>query len=512
MFALLLIFFILLGTSAILYALTILETPAPDYPTIPIWQTLYDHARGITRAESYNTRIRPIIERHGAVNLWHAGRWVVLATRPDLVAQIFRQDDIFIKGGNIKKIPHSTFARIFGVNIIDSHGALHTSFTEIIKPGIQRRFDLEPAKASSAQLAESLLREQAQHPAKGVGIDHGIMEWAVRVFADSFLDLDAERVQVYFPRVVEAMDRFKDGVATRLQTLLYNIFPSLERLHWLLPSGHYGVRIADRLEDLIMELAELTDEDHANATRSRDNEQVIHRLRKAYRAGSITKYHYRCNLKQLFIAGVENIDIVLNSALWELGKNVALQRRLRHEVLTKLPGNYTESDLDELPLLTATVYETLRLYPPLINLINRYTSEPVQFGSDTTHPLPKDTWVGWHSYGTHTDPCVWGTSAREFDPDRWGWDTVTIHNMFRGMQVKGKFFPFATHGRRCLASKFALTQMKLALCELLRRVEWERDEDYNLSLVTGVLLGPRNCKLFFRERVKKELNEPSLDC
>lgn len=466
------------------YAFITLKPPAPDFPTIPLWKTLYDLCTGVTRARFYDTRVRPIIEKHGGVNLWHAGRWVVLVTRPELVTQVFRNDDIFVKGGNIKKIPYSTFARIFGVNIIDSHGPLHISFTEIIKPGIQRKFDLNPAKVSSAQLAQSFLRQQAQQPDSGVVIEHEVLKWALHIFVESFLDLNPDSVREHIQSLQDAMDTFKAGVTTKLQAFIYNVFPSLERLYWLIPSGNYGMCIADTLEDLILDLAKITAEDQTSAAEPCDHEKLIYRLRSAYMEGAISEHHFHCNLKQLFIAGVENTDVVLNSVMWELGKNLSLQSRLRHELLTFLPDRYSESDLDELPLLTATIYEILRLYPPLINLINRYTSEPVYLGSESNHPIPKGTWIGWHSYGTHTDPNIWGPSAREFDPDRWGSDNITINSMFRSMQVKGKYFPFATHARRCLASKFAITHMKIALCELLRALEWERDGDYNLSLVT----------------------------
>ncbi|PYI27846.1 cytochrome P450 [Aspergillus indologenus CBS 114.80] len=430
-------------------------------------------------------------KKYGAVNVWHGGRWVVVVTRPELVTQVFRNDDIFAKGGNIKKLPYSAFARLFGVNIIDSHGALHDSFTAIIKPGLQRKFDLRPVRASSQRLARSLLRQQNHRPGSGVGIQHPTLDWAIDVVADSLLDLSPERMAEHRPAVHAAMHRFLTGISTKLQTLVYSAFPGLERWPWLMPSGDYGIRIVETLEARIRNLAEIASHDPRLAAPHQPaqcyNEKLIHRLRRAWKRGDISEDHFRGNLNQLFIAAVENIDIVLNSAMWELGKNPPLQDRLRQEVLALLPANqqagYLESELDALPLLTATIYETLRLYPPLINLITRSTTQPVCLGSVTSRPLPTGTWVGWHAYGTHTDPGVWGPSAREFDPDRWGSDPVSIRNMFRSMQVKGKYLPFTTHARRCLASKFAITVLKIALCELLVAVEWERDPEYKFELV-----------------------------
>ncbi|PYH84653.1 cytochrome P450 [Aspergillus uvarum CBS 121591] len=483
------VFILAVCLAVISYTLTTVSNlPAPDFPSIPPWQTLSDIVAGMTRAESYDHGMRPIVEKHGAVNIWQGGRWVVVVTRPELVTQ----------GGNIKKLPYSVFARLFGVNIIDSHGALHDSFTEIIKPGLQRKFDLHPVRASSQRLAQSLQQQQKHRPGSRVEIQHSTLNWAIDVVADSLMDLSPERMAEHRPAVHEAMHRFLTGISTKLQTLLYSVFPGLERWPWLMPSGDYGIRIVDTLEARIQNLAEIASQDPSLAASHQpshyDNEKLIHRLRRALERGDISKDHFRGNLNQLFIAAVENIDIVLNSAMWELGKNPTLQNRLRQEVLAWLPANkqtgYSESDLDALPLLTATIYEALRLYPPLINLINRSTTQPVCLGSTSSRPLPTGTWAGWHAYGTHTDPSVWGASAREFDPDRWGCDPVSIRNMFRSMQVKGKYLPFTTHARRCLASKFAITVLKIALCELLVAVEWERDPEYKFELVK-VGLRPR---------------------
>jgi unspecific monooxygenase len=408
----------------------------------------------------------------------------VLVTKPELVTQIFRNDNIFVKGGNIKKIPHSAFARIFGVNIIYSNGHLYKSFMEIIKPGIQRKFDLSPAQTHSAWLAQQLLQQQAQRPDTGVEIEHDILKWAISIFVEYFLDLNPDSVRDHVQNLQEEMDTLKVGISTRLHSFIFTLFPSLERVYWLLPSGNRGVRIADRLEGLLMDLAKTAHEGQTSTAEPRDDDKLIHRLKRAYADGAISDYHFRCNLKQLFVAGVENTDIVLNSVIWELGKNVPLQSRLRKEIFTFLPERYSESDLDELPLLTATIYEILRLYPPLLTLINRYTAEPVCLGPISNAPIPKGTWIGWHAYGTHTDPNIWGPSAHEFDPDRWGHDKVTINNRFRSTQVRGKYVPFATHTRRCLGSKFAIMHMKIALCELLRVSEWEQDSSYAPSLVT----------------------------
>ena len=44
-------------------------------------------------------------------------------------------------------------------------------------------------------------------------------------------------------------------------------------------------------------------------------------LDNALDSGQITQQQYRDNLKITFITGHENVQLLLNSLLWELGKN-----------------------------------------------------------------------------------------------------------------------------------------------------------------------------------------------
>ncbi|KAL4864370.1 cytochrome P450 [Aspergillus spectabilis] len=182
----------------------------------------------------------------------------------------------------------------------------------------------------------------------------------------------------------------------------------------------------------------------------------------------------------------------------ELATRPDIQTRLYTELSQGLRANYGAEDLDRMPLLSAVLYETLRLYPPLGTLTNRRTTEPFLLGSDIF--VPPGTLIGWHAYGVHTDPQVWGDNARQFDPDRWGKDPEAIHWMFRTQQAKGRYIPFGIYSRRCLGSAFALTQLRVALCELVRSFEWELPADHVFSFSLAVLVAPDDCTLILRKR------------
>ncbi|KAF9770121.1 hypothetical protein IL306_012373 [Fusarium sp. DS 682] len=189
--------------------------------------------------------------------------------------------------------------------------------------------------------------------------------------------------------------------------------------------------------------------------------------------GVINDTQFRSNLKIVFLTAHENVQQLLNSVFWELGNNQPVQTRLREEVLSKNVISPTAEMLNNMPYLTAVVYEMLRLYPPVSQLINRVTIAPAVLAKKIE--IPGRTWIGWNAYGVQTDSGVWGSDAMVFAPERWGDNIKDIKAKCRREQVKGNYIPFNAHARKCLGSRFAILETQIALFELVRRTKWTVD-------------------------------------
>lgn len=140
----------------------------------------------------YESWMRKPLEKHGAALIWFAGRWSILVIRPDLLTDMFRNEDIYAKAGSQVKIPWSVIASLVGDNIINSHGENWKLYTSIMKPGMQKKsFDTGLLLNKSRRLVDKLLEEQ-----KLTGLDKGILtnasvqKYAVDVMGQNFLDLD----------------------------------------------------------------------------------------------------------------------------------------------------------------------------------------------------------------------------------------------------------------------------------------------------------------------------------
>lgn len=126
-----------------------------------------------------------------------------------------------------------------------------------------------------------------------------------------------------------------------------------------------------------------------------------------------------------------------------------------------------------MPLLTAVVLESIRLFPPIGQLINRRTTTSVCLGGDIF--IPKGTYVGYNCVSTNRDLEAWGANANEFVPNRWGCSSEEIRREYRQRKARAEFLSFHGGQRACLGEKFALLQLRVTLCVLVRSVQWTLD-------------------------------------
>jgi unspecific monooxygenase len=436
----------------------------------------------VSRVDIYNSRIRPLIENQGAVAFWNEGQWSVMVTRPEYVVQIFKNvDHTLKKNGLYHRVPYSNGARLFGENIFDSNDKLHAHFSKILKPGFSRQISIIPMKSESNQLARKLCEAQELAGKEGsVRIGADVLHWAISIYSEYFMDTK------FWPLCYSKIDT-RQLISTQNKHWLGRVkglFPIIDSLPWKLSSYLEVSAMIQKLETALLDHA---DNRNKMPPSHGGESKIVYLLHQARQQGQLSDFHYRSNLKQLLLAGYQKTEVALNSAIYELAIRTDLQDLLHAEATNLIPTDYTADDLECLPLLKAVIYETLRLYPPLGDLVNRRTTESFQLGHDIL--IPAGTLIGWHTYGLQTDPQVWGESAHQFDPFRWGKDCASINRMARSYQLQGYYIPFSSHSRRCLGSTFALTQLKVALVELVRNIKWEisRENLFSFNKVSFLL-------------------------
>lgn len=180
--------------------------------------------------------------------------------------------------------------------------------------------------------------------------------------------------------------------------------------------------------------------------------------------GAMTDRLLRDEVMTLLLAGHETTANALSWCIYRLAVDPALRAALEQEVdrvVCRRPP--AADDVHTLPLVEATLKETMRLYPPAY-LVGRYTLRDLELGDAF---LPAGTLALINIYGIHR-------SARFFpDPARFAPARFLPPN--DSTIPKRAYMPFGTGPRTCIGNHFALLEARLALASLVRQVRLHLD-------------------------------------
>ncbi|RHZ60379.1 hypothetical protein CDV55_100029 [Aspergillus turcosus] len=312
--------------TLILYLAWYLHVPwdLPPLPRIPFYVSILGLWSSMGQDEIYERWLRKPLESHGAVLIWFAGRWSILVTRPDLLTDMFRNEDLYAKAGSQKKIPWSVIATLVGDNIINAHGDTWRLYTGIMKPGLQKKnFDTMPILRKSRRFVDEILAEQR---AAAAGADTGILvntyvqQWAVDVMGLSFLDLDLQSLEK--PHGAVRLEAIQSVIKMMLFRPLFFNFPDMDKFAWLIQSRQRAYEIMHEFGDTLMATVLARIDRNRGHEKGNAEEMVVHMLVAAYRDGRLTEKQFKDNLKIVFLTAHENAQQLVNSMFWEIGKNI----------------------------------------------------------------------------------------------------------------------------------------------------------------------------------------------
>lgn len=149
--------------------------------------------------------------------------------------------------------------------------------------------------------------------------------------------------------------------------------------------------------------------------------------------------------------------------------------------------------MDKRSYLASVIYEVLRMYPPISQLVNRKTSARILIGEKLV--IPKNTYVGYICYGTGRDPQIWGLDADKFMPERWGSSIEEIRAKYLSAKSSCKLITFHGGPRACLGERLALAETKILLTEMLNSVSWILDPEWHEMMTPGGPLSPLMMRL-----------------
>lgn len=190
----------------------------------------------------------------------------------------------------------------------------------------------------------------------------------------------------------------------------------------------------------------------------------------------------RDHVINMALAGYETTASVVTWACFVLARHPDLAAELRAHIDSVTRGDRLAlPHLASLPLLTALVKETMRLYPPAW-IIGRRALRPDRIGGVE---IPAQSVVAVSPYTMHRHPRYWPDPER-FEPRRFlGSDPEHERQPFT-------YIPFGAGPRTCIGTNFALVEAPLIIGQLLQR--------YTLDLVDDEPVEPRGIFVLVPQR------------
>lgn len=469
-----------LCTILIVWRLSKIVFPPLDYPrnipTVPFYVSFISPILGWDQRKIYDYFYREKLEKYGAAKIFFGSRWNILITKPEYLVEVLKQNDVFEKSGNQKKIPYSILADYTGDNIISTGNAYWKIYRKVVTRSIQFP-DLKPLKKNSSKLIAELLSVANRG---NVSVSNFLQRFTLSNIGNCVIGVDFQH---------SAQNEGFD-IYTNLKEVKREIFRPMFLNFPMLDVFPIPSRIRAR------KLVHLFRNQFCNKILSEislENSTMLGpMLAFAWNNGEITEKQFQDNAMIAMIAGHENPQLLLTSLIYVVAKYRPVQNRLRFEL-----KSVTSEERDTLPYLKSIIFETLRLFPPLGLIVNRITTRNVVLGNGIL--IPKGVYVGYNNFGTQRDPNYWGHDADVFRPDRWGTTAKEIEEKYSLAKSNCTLPAFHGRGRACLGEKFALAEVRRGLIDIVENFEVSLDPTWKDRITLAGPISPFNLSVMLKK-------------
>ena len=181
----------------------------------------------------------------------------------------------------------------------------------------------------------------------------------------------------------------------------------------------------------------------------------------------------------MLVAGFETTSRLLFWAVYLLSLDQVEQARIRAEVTAHPPeGVNSLEELAAWPRLRQTLFEALRLYPPVAVLI-REIKRPVTIAGNEMKPGV----LAWISpWVMHRHRKFWDNPTA-FMPDRFAGKP-------QAYLTEEAFLPFAAGPRICIGASFSIAEASVLLARLLAKYELSLESEAPVIPVSTVTTAP----------------------
>ena len=284
-------------------------------------------------------------------------------------------------------------------------------------------------------------------------------------------------------KVLKPMADLKE-ITEKNQTMLIREMRQPYLKWWFKASGEIKRHI-EYADDARAILNEVIEERIASVTNEDDLLQML--LDATYEDGSnMSRKQLIDEILILFTAGHETTANALAFVLYYIAKDSELQDKLYKETKKLKEDTYTMDSFKELELISSTVQEAMRMYPPAY-IIDRVALEETEIGG---FKFKKGALVLLSLYELHRHQ------------DFWDKPETFIGSRFKDFKDKNYtnyYYPFGAGPRMCIGNAFATYEMLLVVVEVLKKYQISTSMD-KVVINPMITLRPKEVSLQFNLR------------
>ncbi|CEF69640.1 Cytochrome P450 4V2 [Strongyloides ratti] len=239
-----------------------------------------------------------------------------------------------------------------------------------------------------------------------------------------------------------------------------NIFYRFEPFYYIFGRGFERDRILKTLTKFTSNVVkEKIDEFRRNNGVIKEETFLSHLL-ELRAENSLSDEDIREEVETFMFAGHDTTSSLHAFLWWSLACHPEIQNRVYDEIYDIFGNDDRDvkpEDLNKLKYTEMVIKETLRMFPTIPFIVRRLINEVEVCG----YTLPKETNFNFPIIIANYNETVF-PDPYKFDPDRFLPENVAKRNAY-------DFTPFSAGPRNCIGQKFALNEVKVVLCWMLRK-------------------------------------------
>ncbi|KAI8074083.1 lanosterol 14-alpha demethylase [Gongronella butleri] len=220
-----------------------------------------------------------------------------------------------------------------------------------------------------------------------------------------------------------------------------------------------------------------------------DNNDLLQALMDAtYKDGTHIPDHHVAGMLIAVLFGGQHTSATTSAwTLLELAAQPELVKALRAEQIEKfgsLNADITFDALKDMPLLDATIRETLRLHPPIFQMMRKVVADKIVFEKYNLE-IPKGNHLCAAPGVTQIDETYFNEPLK-YNPYRWLEKSDPVNQMEQGddanidygfgavgISSRSPFLPFGAGRHRCIGEQFGYLQLKTIVSTFIRTFDFE---------------------------------------